>query len=132
MNLSVTTPDLAEIHVVDPDPAVREGLQTLLSILNARVYTYPNAEAFLANSPPTALGCLIAEVHLPGITGIELLQRLREQQVNLPVILLACNSNVPMAVHAMRMGAVDFLEKPFVDRLLLKRVRKVLESMPVQ
>jgi two-component system response regulator FixJ len=116
----------SEIHVVDPDPAVREGLQSLLSTLNLRVHTYPSAEAFLARSRPADGDCLILEVHLPGMSGIDLLAHLRKADVQLPTIMLACTSDTPMVVHAMRMGADDFLEKPFIDHSLLARVSKLL------
>ncbi len=117
------------LHIIDPDPAVREGLQSLLRTLNVEVETYPSAEAFLAQPIPSNPGCLISEVHLPGMTGIELLQRLYRQGRNLPAILLSYHGDIPTAVHAMQTGAVDFLEKPFVDKVLLSRVRKIMKSL---
>lgn len=129
MSLSLSTFNSAEIHVVDPDPSMREELRLLLATLDVTVRTYPSAEAFLAQPLPSNSGCLITEVHLPGINGIELLEQLRGLGLELPAIILACQSDVPMAVRAMQTGAVDFLEKPFVNRLLLVRVRKILEKI---
>ena len=126
MNWLVHTPQRA-IHVIDPDPQTREGLQSLLGTLNAEVKTYASAERFLSQPLPEPLGCLIAEVNLPGMSGIELLEYLHSVGLNLPAILLSRQSDVPTAVRAMQTGAVDFLEKPFINNTLIKRVRKILE-----
>jgi FixJ family two-component response regulator len=126
MNWLVHTPKL-EIHVIDPDPQTREGLQALLGTLNAEVKTYISAERFLSQPLSEAPGCIIAEVNLPGMSGIELLERLHSRGSKLPAILLSRQSDVPTAVRAMQTGAVDFLEKPFVDRALMKWVKKILE-----
>ena len=114
------------VYVVDSDPAVREGLQSLLAGAATQVCVYPSAEAFLADLPTTPRGCLITEVNLPGMNGLELLERLHELNVRLPVIMLASFSDVPTAVRAMRGGALDFIDKPFVDRILRNRVRQAL------
>jgi FixJ family two-component response regulator len=126
MNWLAHTPQLA-IHVIDPDPQTREGLQSLLGTLNAEVKTYASAERFLSQPLPEPLGCLIAEVNLPGMSGIELLEYLHSVGLKLPAILLSRQSDVPTAVRAMQTGAVDFLEKPFINSTLIKRVRKILE-----
>lgn len=114
------------IYLVDADTAVQEGLRTLFAALPNPVKTYSSAEAFLEQLPPTPSGCLIVELNLPGMDGMELLEQLHQRHAQLPVIMLATSSDVPTAVRAMRGGAVDFIDKPFVDRVLLSRVRQVL------
>lgn len=128
--------DSPTVYVVDADAAVREGLSALLAETRATVRTYASAEAFLAEASISARSCLIVEVHLPGMDGLELLERLRARGMRLPVIVLASCSDVPTAVRAMRSGALDFIDKPFIDRVLLNRVRQALALMndcdPVQ
>ncbi len=121
----------ATVYVVDADTAVREGLQALFAALPNPVRVYPSAEEFLAELPAAPCGCLIVELNLPGIDGLELLEQLRQRGIQLPVIMLATSSDVPTAVRAMRGGALDFIDKPFVDRVLLSRVRQVLTMAPV-
>ncbi len=128
--------DSPTVYVVDADAAVREGLSALLAETRATVRTFASAEAFLAEPFAAERGCLIVEVHLPGMDGLELLERLRARGVHLPVIMLASCSDVPTAVRAMRIGAMDFIDKPFINRVLLNRVRQALAVMtasdPVQ
>ncbi len=119
------------VHVVDSDRAVCEGIQVLLRGMADNVRAYPDAEAFLADLPVDAEGCLIVEVNLPGISGLDLLEQLHERGIHLPVIVLASFSDVPMAVRAMRSGAMDFIDKPFVDRVLRTRVRQALACAQV-
>jgi len=119
------------VHVVDSDRAVCEGIQVLLRGMADNVRAYPDAEAFLAGLPVNAEGCLIVEVNLPGISGLDLLEQLHERGIHLPVIVLASFSDVPMAVRAMRSGAMDFIDKPFVDRVLRARVRQALACAQV-
>lgn len=126
-----TTSAKPVVHIVDSDQAVCEGIQVLLRGMAYSVCVYPDAEAFLAGLPVDAKGCLIVEVNLPGISGLELLEQLHERDIHLPVIMLASFSDVPMAVRAMRSGAMDFIDKPFVDRILRARVRQALASAQV-
>lgn len=121
--------DSPTVYVVDADAAVREGLSALLAENRVTVRTFASAEAFLAELPAADRGCLIVEVHLPGMDGLELLERLRARGRRLPVIVLASCSDVPTAVRAMRSGALDFIDKPFIDRVLLNRVRQALAVM---
>jgi FixJ family two-component response regulator len=118
----------ATIGIVDGDAAVRDSLCILLATLDTRVQTYASAEEFLRELPSQALKCLITEVHLPGMSGLELLDKLHALGVYIPTIVLATHSDVPLAVRAMRIGAVDFLDKPFIERALLARVRQLLGS----
>jgi two-component system, LuxR family, response regulator FixJ len=90
------------------------------------VKTYESASAFLAVAPTINSGCVITDVRMPGISGIDLLRRLKEMQIRLPVIVITGHGDVPLAVEAMKFGAVDFLEKPFEDEVLLASVRTAL------
>ena len=114
------------IYVVDADPAVRDSLHSLLSLHGFHVELYASAAEFLDAAPGAANGCLVTEVHLPDMSGIELLERIRQRGLELPVIIIADRGDVPTAVRAIRSGAVDFLEKPFLDRALLQRMSELL------
>jgi two-component system response regulator FixJ len=114
------------VHVVDDDEAVRQSLAFLLRTAQIEVKTYDSAMAFL-NDLPRA-GCIITDVRMPEISGVDLLQRLRELGVALPVIVITGHGDVPLAVEAMKLGAVDFLEKPFDDDALLAAVRTALST----
>jgi FixJ family two-component response regulator len=124
--LSEETEQQSTVYVVDPDPAVRDSLKSLLGILGYGVETYLDAEAFLAAADVNGRGCLVTEAHLPGMSGVELQEKLRELDSALPVILIAGRGDIQLAVRALRLGAVDFLEKPFVDRILIRRIEQVL------
>jgi two-component system response regulator FixJ len=121
-------PDLLA-HVIDDDEAVRESLAFLLETDGLPVRTYESAEVFLsAMSGAPVAGCLITDVRMPGLTGLELVRRLRELAVDLPVVMITGHADVPMAVEAMKAGVVDFIEKPFEDDALLGVVRRTLEA----
>ena len=114
------------VHVIDSEHETRSRLQELFVVQRMEVLTYEDAETFLAIGRYPVPACLVAAVELPGMSGLELLERLYRDGIQLPVILTATHSTVPAAVRAMRGGAVDFLEKPFVDRVLIQRVRAAL------
>jgi two-component system, LuxR family, response regulator FixJ len=116
----------ADVHVIDDDEAVRDSIEFLLRSAQLTVQTYESASAFLAVAPTTNSGCVITDVRMPGIGGIDLLRRLKELQIRLPVIVITGHGDVPLAVEAMKFGAVDFLEKPFEDEVLLASVRTAL------
>lgn len=118
------------VGVIDPDPVARNGLRTLLHGVGVDVATFDSAESFLIASNGRLLGCLIVDLLLPGMSGLELLRRLRSAGNDVPVILLADESDVPTAVAAMREGATDFIEKPYVDVAVLKQVQKLLRTPP--
>jgi two-component system, LuxR family, response regulator FixJ len=118
-----TEPD---VHVIDDDEAVRESLDFLLRSAGLSVRTYDSAASFLDAAPKIAAGCIITDVRMPGLSGIDLLRRLQEMQIGLPVIVITGHGDVPLAVEAMKCGAVDFLEKPFDDDVLLASVRSAL------
>ncbi len=112
----------AVVHVIDDDEAVRESLTFLLKTTGLAVRTYENATAFLHDDPKTKSGCIVTDVRMPDISGIDLLHRLKELHVTLPVIVITGHGDVPLAVEAMKAGALDFLEKPFNDDALLAAV----------
>ncbi len=118
------------VGVIDPDPVARNGLRTLLRGVGVDVATYDTAEAYLLAPNGRGLACLIVDLMLPGMSGLELLRRLRAAGNDVPVILLADESDVPTAVAAMRDGATDFIEKPYVDVAILKQVQKLLRAPP--
>ena len=118
------------VGVIDPDPVARNGLSTLLRGLGIDVATYDCAESFLLAVGGRHFGCLIVDLLLPGMSGLELLRRLRSAGSDVPVILLADESDVPTAVAAMREGATDFIEKPYVDVAVMKQVQKLLRNPP--
>jgi len=118
------------VGVIDPDPVARTGLKNLLRGLGIDVSTFDSAESFLLAANGRHVGCLIVDLLLPGMSGLELLRRLRSAGNDVPVILLADESDVPTAVAAMREGATDFIEKPYVDVAIVKQVQKLLRSPP--
>ena len=117
----------ADAHVIDDDEAVRESIGFLLRTAQLTVKTSESASAFLAVAPAVGSGCIITDVRMPGMSGIDLLRRLKEMGIGLPVIVITGHGDVPLAVEAMKFGAVDFLEKPFNDDVLLASVRSALD-----
>jgi two-component system, LuxR family, response regulator FixJ len=114
------------VHVIDDDEAVRESLAFVLRSAKVEVRTYESAAAFLRVLPDIKSGCVITDVRMPEISGIELLRKVRELDVGLPVIVMTGHGDVPLAVEAMKIGAADFLEKPFDDEVMLASVRTAL------
>ena len=114
------------VHVIDDDEALRESLAFLLRTANIEVRTYPSAAAFLDALPDARASCVITDVRMPGMSGIDLLRRLQELKIGMPVIVITGHGDVPLAVEAMKIGALDFLEKPFDDEVLLTSVRSAL------
>lgn len=115
------------VHVIDDDSAMRDSLQFLLATANIAVHTHDSAAAFLDVLPKLKTACIITDVRMPGMSGIELLRRLRELGNNTPVIVITGHGDVPLAVEAMKFGAADFIEKPFDDEVLLSAVRSALD-----
>jgi two-component system response regulator FixJ len=115
------------VHVIDDDSAMRESLEFLLRTANIRARSYESATAFLDALPRGTSGCVVTDVRMPGISGLELLRRLKELQVVMPVIVITGHGDVPLAVEAMKSGAADFIEKPFDDEVLLASVRAALK-----
>ena len=125
---TTTAANQATICVVESEPREREALSQLLSHLQHSVSAFDSAEALLASLGETTPGVLVIGLELPGLNGLELLQALRQQGCQAPTIILAGESDVATAVGAIRAGAVDFIQKPVIDRILLRRVSDALES----
>jgi two-component system, LuxR family, response regulator FixJ len=111
------------VHVIDDDEAVRLSLEFLLKSADISVRTYESAVAFLEGLDEGTAGCIVTDVRMPHVSGLELLQRVRKTHPDLPIILITGHGDVSLAVEAMKAGAVDFLEKPFDDETLLAAVR---------
>ena len=115
------------VHIIDDDQAMRESLVFLLRSAHIAAETFASGPAFLASLPDDRLRCVITDVRMPEMSGLELLRRLREMTIVVPVIVITGHGDVPLAVEAMKFGAIDFLEKPFDDEVLLASVRAALE-----
>jgi two-component system response regulator FixJ len=113
------------VHVVDDDEAVRDSVAFLLRSAQIEVETYESAVAFLGKAAGVT-GCVLTDVRMPEMSGIELMRRLKELALKLPVIVMTGHGDVPLAVEAMKAGAVDFIEKPFNDDAMLTAVRAAL------
>jgi two-component system response regulator FixJ len=115
------------VHIVDDDEAVRQSLAFLLGSAGLTVRLYDSASAFLAGLSAVKSGCLVTDMRMPDMTGIELLQQLRAKACRLPAIVITGHGDVPLAVEAMKAGAVDFIEKPFDQETILHAVQAALE-----
>ena len=118
----------ATVYVVDDDPALRESLSYLLRSEGLRVRTFDSARAFLGEHEDNTRGCLVVDVRMPEMSGLQLLEHLTEVGSELPVIVITGHGDVPMAVRALKCGALDFIEKPFGDQALLDRVHEALDE----
>jgi FixJ family two-component response regulator len=115
------------VFVVDDDPSLRHALTNLLRSVGLRVETFGSAREFLAGPRPDAPGCLVLDVRLPGLSGLDLQRELTAAQIDLPIIFMTGYGDIPMTVRAMKAGAVEFLTKPFRDQDLLDAVQQALE-----
>ena len=119
--------DNSVVHLVDDDEEVRRALAFLLGTAGWAVRVYESATALLEQLDASQPGCIVSDVRMPGIDGIQLLQTLRQRKVALPVIIMTGHADVALAVGAMKAGAVDFIEKPFSDDVLLAAISTALE-----
>lgn len=115
------------VFVVDDEPAVRDALNALLGTYGFTVETFASAQEFLARSKPGLAGCVVADVRMPGMSGLELQRELSRRGVDLPVVIITGHGDVPMAVAALKAGAADFIEKPVNDEELAKSIRSALD-----
>jgi FixJ family two-component response regulator len=115
------------VFVVDDDRAMRDSLRWLLESIGLSVRTYATATEFLDDHDPAQPGCLVLDVRMPGMSGLDLQTELAQRGAELPTIVVTGHAEVAMAVRAVKAGAIDFIEKPFSDQLLLDRVRQALE-----
>lgn len=116
------------VFIVDDDDAVRDSLAMLLKSVGLAAECHASANEFLEAYDPDRAGCLVLDVRMPGLSGIELQERLASMHSILPIIFITGHGDVPMAVHAMQAGAVDFIQKPFSDQALLDRVQQAIEQ----
>ncbi|HUZ31520.1 MAG TPA: response regulator FixJ [Xanthobacteraceae bacterium] len=115
------------VHIIDDDEAMRESLVFLLRTAQIGAEAFSSGPAFLECLPDTRLSCVITDIRMPEMSGLDLLRRLREMKIEVPVIVITGHGDVPLAVEAMKFGAIDFLEKPFDDEVLLASVRSAFE-----
>ena len=116
------------VHIVDDDEELRDALSFLFHSREVIVETYASAEEFIGRNTPELDGCIVLDVRMEGMSGLELLERLNVLKINLPVILLTGHGDVPMAVEAIKKGAHDFIEKPFNDNELVNKVLVAIEN----
>jgi two-component system response regulator FixJ len=116
------------VYVIDDDAAMRDSLNFLLESCDFGVTLFDNAQAFLDALPGLAFGCVVSDVRMPGLDGIELLKRMKAQQSPFPILIMTGHGDVPLAVEAMKLGAVDFLEKPFEDDRLTTMIESAIHQ----
>jgi two-component system, LuxR family, response regulator FixJ len=114
------------VFVIDDQRSVRDALAEMLGVFGYAVETSPSAEEFLAGWEAGRLGCIVADVRMPGMSGIELVRELARRRIALPVILISGHADVPMAVEGIKAGAEEFIEKPVDDRQLVAAINRVL------
>jgi two-component system response regulator FixJ len=112
------------VHIVDDEEPVRKSLAFLLTVEGFAVRLHESATAFLQIAPQVRNACLVTDLRMPGLDGVELLRRLRDLGVRIPAIVISGHGDVPMAVAAMKAGALDFIEKPFEDQVLIDSIRR--------
>jgi two-component system response regulator FixJ len=122
--------DKTVIHVIDDDAAMRDSLAFLLDVNGFKSQVYESADVFLGGADRKTLSCVISDIRMPGLNGIELVRKLKDDGSSCPVILITGHGDVALAVEAMKAGAVDFIEKPFDDAALLGAIRNALDAMP--
>src|SRR3984893_8121080 len=115
------------VFVVDDDPSIREAIKSLISLVGLRVETFGTAQEFLRNERPDLPGCVVLDVELPGLSGLDLQRELAAHGIKLPIIFITGYGDIPMSVSAMKAGALEFLTKPFRDQDLLDAIQQALE-----
>ncbi len=115
------------VFIVDDDPAMRKSVQYLVESVGLKAQVFESGKEFLDNAEPGWAGCAIFDVRMPGISGLDLQEQMQELGVNVPVIIMSGYADVPMAVRAMKTGAVDFVQKPFNDQTLLDLVQHAMD-----
>lgn len=126
MIMSDSAPAKATVFVVDDDQAMRNSLKWLIESVGVQVESFASADEFLVQYQSGRHGCLVLDVRMPGMSGLDLQEQLARQNINIPVVIITGHGDVPMAVRAMKSGAIDFIEKPFNDEVLLDAIRRAL------
>src|SRR5882672_10686844 len=121
------TSDTPVVFVIDDEASVRDGLRRLITSVGLKAEVFPSAQAFLHARRPDAPGCLVLDVRLPGLSGLDLQRELADTDAALPIIFLTGHADVPMSVRAMKAGAVEFLTKPFREQELLDAIRSAID-----
>ena len=115
------------VYVVDDDAAMRESLEFLLDAAGFSVTTFDSASDFLQQLPRLTFGCIVSDIRMPGIDGMELLRDVKAGRAEMPIIIMTGHGDIPLAVEAIKLGALDFLEKPFEDERMIGAIRTALE-----
>ena len=121
-------PSKGKVYVIDDDEAMRDSLNFLLDAVGFGVTLFDNAQAFLDALPGLAFGCVVSDIRMPGLDGIELLKRMKARHSPFPILIMTGHGDVPLAVEAMKLGAVDFLEKPFEDDRLTTMIESAIRQ----
>ncbi|MBP2234917.1 two-component system response regulator FixJ [Sinorhizobium kostiense] len=119
------------VHIVDDEEAVRKSLAFMLTMSGFAVKIHQSADAFLAFAPDVRNGILVTDLRMPGMSGVELLRNLSDRKIKIPSIVITGHGDVPMAVEAMKAGAVDFIEKPFEDSVIIEAIERASEHLIV-
>ena len=115
------------VHIVDDDDAIRDALLELLDSVGMKAIGFESANLFMAELNPSIAGCLVLDIRMPGMSGLELQKKLHEMDSTLPIIFITGHADVPMAIEAMKYGAVEFIEKPFRDQELLDCINSAMK-----
>src|SRR5207302_7956829 len=115
------------VFVVDDDPSVRRAIQRLVESVGLQVQLFGSAQEFLGSKRPDAPSCLVLDIRLPGISGLDFQRELAESNIHIPIIFITAHADIPMTVRAMKAGAVEFLAKPFRDQDLLDAIQQALQ-----
>jgi two-component system response regulator FixJ len=116
------------VYVIDDDQAMRDSLDFLLGSADFEVRLFESALDFLSDMPGLAFGCIVSDVRMPGMNGMDLLKQLKNDRTRLPVVIMTGHGDVPLAVEAMKLGAIDFIEKPFEDDRLIGMIETALKQ----
>ena len=122
------SPSDAMVLIVDDDPLIRDSLQQLVRSVGLAAETFSSAREFLQNGPPDRPGCLVLDIRMPGLSGLDLQDELAKRGIVIPIIFITGHGTVPLSVRAMKAGAVDFLQKPFEDQQLLDAIHHAIEQ----
>ncbi len=126
--MAAANPQNSTVFIVDDDQAIRHAMELLMRSVGLEHEIFHSGDDFLQQYAPDRSGCLVLDIRMPGLGGLELQQKLLEMDSTLPIIFITGHGDVPMAVEAMQKGAVDFIQKPFRDQELLDRIREALET----